>query len=106
MPNPTGVRLRVAVIAGQPAFPVAGWPIWPTWRAGSTTARVPITGTDADLSLNVVRDRPTSGSAWPGTRTSQGGIGQLQATLSDTAGVVAGGRWSAWGPERHAGTAR
>ena len=92
MPNPTWVRLRVAVIAGQPAFPVARLAYLADLASGiGNHVGVPITGINADLSLNVVRE-PTdewiclAGHGW----TSQGGIGQVQATLSDTAGVVAG----------------
>jgi hypothetical protein len=92
MPNPTWVRLRVAVIAGQPVLPLARLAYLADLASGlGNHLGVPITGINADLSLNVVRAPDDgwlclAGQGW----TSQAGVGQVQATLSDSSGIVAG----------------
>jgi hypothetical protein len=91
-PNPSWLRLRAAVIAGQPAAPIARLAYLADHASGFGNHRgVPLVGINADLSLNVVRYPSDgwiclSGRGW----TSPAGIGQVQATLSDAAGVVAG----------------
>jgi hypothetical protein len=86
------VRLRAAVIDGQPSAPVARLAYIADLASGiGNLAGLPLTGINADLALNIVRYPPGDWICLDGTGwTSPAGIGQVQATLSDTDGVLAG----------------
>jgi hypothetical protein len=89
--EPIWVRLRVDVISGQPALPVARLAYTADLASGIGQARgVPVRAINADLTLNVLRYPEgewllLEGRGW----MSRAGIGQVQATMSDTAGVAA-----------------
>ncbi len=89
--DPSWVRLLVAVIAGQPVMPVARLAYTADLASGvGQSQNLPVTGMNADVAINVVRYPEgewlcLSGIGW----ISQTGIGQVQATLSDTSGTAA-----------------
>jgi hypothetical protein len=89
--DPTWVRLRVGVIAGEPTSPVARLAYTADLASGLGQPRhLPITGINADLAINVVRYPEgewlsLSGRGW----ISPTGVGQVQATLADVAGLAA-----------------
>jgi Thioesterase-like superfamily len=89
--EPIWVRLRVDVIAGQPASPVARLAYTADLASGIGQVRgLPVRAINADLTLNVLRYPEgewlsLGGRGW----MSRAGVGQVQATLSDTAGVAA-----------------
>jgi len=89
--DPTWVRLLPAVIQGEPVSPVARIAHAADGASGIGQPRgLPLIGINADLALNVVRYPQgdwlcIEGRGW----ISQVGIGQTQATISDTSGVVA-----------------
>jgi len=89
--DPTWVRLRVDVIAGERPVPVARMAHAADLASGGPhRLTVPVTWINADLTINVVRE-PTGewlqidGAGW----VSGNGMGQAQAVMSDTDGVVA-----------------
>ncbi len=89
--RPTWVRLRVDVIAGEAALPVARMAqVADMAGGGSIWSELPVTWINADVTLNVVRE-PTG--QWlkldVGGWVAEAGMGQAQATMSDTDGVVA-----------------
>jgi hypothetical protein len=89
--DPTWVRLRVPVIAGEPVSPVARLAYTADLASGVGYPRhLPFTGINADISLNVIRPPEgewlcLTGRSW----VSPLGVGQVQAILSDTTGVAA-----------------
>jgi hypothetical protein len=89
--EPIWVRLRVDVIAGQPASPVARLAYTADLASGIGQVKgLPVRAINADLTLNVLRYPEgewlsLGGRGW----MSRAGVGQVQATLSDTAGVAA-----------------
>jgi hypothetical protein len=87
--GPAWVRLRVPALAGEPVTPASRLAY--TADLGNGVGHVPglpLTGINVDLALNVVR-YPVGewlcleGRGW----TSPAGVGQVQATISDTAGL-------------------
>ncbi|HUZ09828.1 MAG TPA: thioesterase family protein [Acidimicrobiales bacterium] len=89
--DPTWVRLRVRVIAGRPTSPMARLAYLADLASGIGDPRdAPIRSINADLSLNVTRYPTGEWISITGTgRISRAGIGQTNATLSDTSGPVA-----------------
>jgi hypothetical protein len=89
--EPIWVRLRVDVIAGQPALAVARLAYTADLASGiGQTRGLPVRAINADLTLNVLRYPEgewlsLEGRGW----MSRAGIGQVQATLADTVGVAA-----------------
>ena len=89
--DPTWVRLRVDVIAGQPATPLSRLAYTADLASGIGVAReLPVSGINADLAINVIRYPEgewlcLGGRGW----ISRQGIGQVQATISDTGGITA-----------------
>ncbi|HLG66489.1 MAG TPA: thioesterase family protein [Acidimicrobiales bacterium] len=89
--DPAWVRLRVPVVLGHPSLPVARLAYTADLANGIGQPRaLPVRGINADVALNVLRYPEgewlsLAGRSWIG-RT---GIGQVQATISDTRGVVA-----------------
>jgi len=89
--DPAWVRLRADVIAGQPATPLARLAYVADLASGIGVGRdLPVRGINADLAINVVRYPRDEwlclgGRGW----ISRHGIGQVQATLSDTEGLAA-----------------
>lgn len=90
--QPAWVRLRVAVIAGQPVSPVARLAYVADLASGLGQRRsLGVTGINADLALNVLRYPEGEWLSLDGTGwISRSGIGQVQAALSDTQGMAAG----------------
>ena len=88
--HPGWVRLRIDVIAGQRPLPVARLAYTADTASGLGHVRtVPISWINADVALNVVREPvgewlSLDGRSWIGHT----GTGQVQATMSDTEGVV------------------
>jgi Thioesterase-like superfamily len=89
--DPTWIRMRVPVIAGRETRPLARLAFFADFASGIGHPRsLPVTGINADLTLNVVR-YPTdewlclTGTGW----TSPRGIGLSQAAISDSQGVSA-----------------
>ena len=89
--DPTWVRLRVDVIAGQPATPLSRLAYTADLASGIGVAReLPVSGINADLAIHVIRYPEgewlcLGGRGW----ISRQGIGQVQATISDTGGITA-----------------
>jgi Thioesterase-like superfamily len=89
--EPTWVRLRVDVVAGQPVLPVARLAYTADLASGiGQTRGLPVRAINADLTVNVLRYPEgewlsLDGRGW----MSRAGIGQVQATISDTVGVAA-----------------
>jgi hypothetical protein len=89
--QPGWMRLRVDVIAGERPRPVARMAYAADTASGVGHPRnVAVSWINADVALNVVREPPgewmsIDGSSWIGHT----GSGQVQATMSDIAGVVA-----------------
>ncbi len=89
--DPTWVRLRPDVIAGQPTSPIARLAYTADLASGvGQPPGLRVTGINADLAINVVRYPEgewlhLGGRGW----ISRSGIGQVQATLSDTNGIAA-----------------
>ena len=87
--DPAWVRLQTDIIAGQPASPLARLAYTADLASGiGRQKRLPVRGINADLAINVVRYPRgewlcLDGRGW----ISQHGIGQVQATLSDTGGM-------------------
>ncbi len=88
---PTWVRLRVAVIAGRAARPVARLAYTADLASGiGHRPELPYSGINADLTVNIVRHPEgewlcQDGVGW----ISRSGIGQVQATISDSVGMCA-----------------
>jgi hypothetical protein len=89
--DPTWIRLRVPVVAGRPTGPLARLAFFADFASGIGHPRsLPVTGINADITLNIVR-YPTdewlclTGTGW----TSPQGIGLSQAAISDSQGVAA-----------------
>ena len=89
--DPTWLRMRVPVIAGRETRPLARVAFFADFASGIGHPRsLPVTGINADLTVNIVR-YPTdewlclSGTGW----TSPQGIGLAQAAISDSQGVAA-----------------
>jgi hypothetical protein len=89
--DPTWIRMRVPVVAGRETQPLARLAFFADFASGIGHPRsLPVTGINADLTLNVVR-YPTdewlclTGTGW----TSPEGIGLSQAAISDSQGVAA-----------------
>ena len=89
--NPIWVRLRVPVVAGQPASPMARIAYLADLASGiGGPTDPPIRSINADLSINVTRYPVGEWIHITGTtRMSRAGVGQTAATLSDTSGMVA-----------------
>jgi hypothetical protein len=94
--GPTWVRLLVPILAGEErdggGSAVARMALVADFASGfgHPVTSVPLTGINADISLHVVRPPYDEWLCLAGTGwTSQAGIGQAQATISDTAGVAA-----------------
>jgi acyl-coenzyme A thioesterase PaaI-like protein len=92
MVDPTWVRLAVPVVAGRPVPPLARLAFTADFVSGAGHPRgEPVTGINADITLNVVRDPVgewvcvTDATGW----IAPDGIGQSEAVLSDAQGVVA-----------------
>ncbi len=89
--DPAWVRLQTDIIAGQPASPLARLAYTADLASGIGVRRdLPVRGINADVAINVVRYPRgewlcLDGRGW----ISQHGIGQVQATLSDTGGLTA-----------------
>jgi len=91
--QPSWIRLRIDVIAGEPALPVAKLAFVADTASGAGTGRhvqLPFSWTNADVAVNVVREPVgewlcLDGEGWVGHT----GTGQVQATVLDTEGVVA-----------------
>ncbi|HVX23265.1 MAG TPA: thioesterase family protein [Acidimicrobiales bacterium] len=89
--DPTWVRLRVDVIAGERPLPVARVAHAADLASGGPHRfTVPVTWINADLTVNMVREPAgdwlqIDGGGWVGGH----GLGQAQAVMSDTGGVVA-----------------
>ncbi len=89
--HPAWVRLRVDVVSGQPTSPVARLAYTADLASGIGVEQdVPVRGINADLAINVVRYPVDdwlclAGRGW----IARTGIGQVQATLSDTQGMAA-----------------
>jgi hypothetical protein len=87
--GPTWARLRVAIIDSQPVYPIARLAYTADFASGIGSRTLALRGINADLALNVVRYPEgewlcLDGWGW----TSREGIGQVQATISDTLGVT------------------
>lgn len=89
--DPTWIRMRVPVIAGRDTRALARLAFFADFASGIGHPRsLPVTGINADLTLNIVR-YPTddwlclTGTGW----TSPRGIGLSQAAISDSQGVAA-----------------
>ncbi len=89
--GPAWLRLAVGVVSGQEVRPLARLAYTADLASGiGQPRRLPLRGINADLTLNVLRYPQGEWLALDGTGwTSRDGIGQVQATLSDTRGVVA-----------------
>jgi hypothetical protein len=89
--NPSWIRLRADVIAGERPLPVAKLAFVADTASGVGLVRaLGVSWTNADLALNVVREPvgdwlSIDGEGWVGHT----GTGQVQATVWDTEGVVA-----------------
>jgi Thioesterase-like superfamily len=89
--DPNWFRLRVDVLAGERPIPVARLAYAADTASGAgQRRRVPVRWINADVALNVVREPDgewlsLDGRGW----IASTGMGQVQATLSDTAGVAA-----------------
>jgi hypothetical protein len=89
--DPTWVRLLVAVIEGEPVSPIARLAHAADGASGiGQPPGVPLVGINADLALNVVRYPEgdwmcMEGRGW----INEAGVGQVQATISDTSGIAA-----------------
>lgn len=89
--DPVWVRLKAAPLAGQPASPAARLAYTADLGNGLGQVRnLPLTGINVDLALNFVRYPAgewlcLAGRSW----ISRVGLGQVQATISDTAGLCA-----------------
>lgn len=89
--DPNWIRLRIDVIAGERPTPVARLAYVADTASGSAQRnRVPVRWINADAAINVVREPQgewlsLDGRGWIGST----GMGQVQATLHDTSGVVA-----------------
>jgi Thioesterase-like superfamily len=89
--DPNWVRLRVDVIAGERPTPVARLAyVADTASGAGQRGMAPVRWINADVAINVVREPEgewlsLDGRGW----LSNTGMGQVQATLSDTTGVVA-----------------
>jgi len=89
--DPAWVRLCVDVISGQPATPLARLAYTADLASGIGVERdLPVTGINADLSINVIRypDDVWIGLAGRGW-INRTGVGQVQAHLFDTQGLAA-----------------
>jgi hypothetical protein len=89
--DPAWIRLRVDVIAGQPATPVARLAYTADLASGIGVERdLRVTGINADLSINIIRYPE---DAWIGLAgrgwINRTGVGQVQARLFDTHGLAA-----------------
>jgi hypothetical protein len=89
--DPTWIRMRVPVVAGRATPPLARLAFFADFASGIGHPRsLPVTGINADITLNIVR-YPTdewlclTGTGW----TSPQGIGLSQAAISDSQGVAA-----------------
>jgi hypothetical protein len=88
--GPTWVRMKVPVLAGQAASPLARMAFTADFASGIGQPRhLPLRGINADLSLHVIRYPEAewlcfTGTGWTGTQ----GIGHSQAQLSDHVGVA------------------
>jgi hypothetical protein len=88
--HPGWMRLRIDVIAGQRPLPVARLAYIADTASGVGHERsVPVSWINADVALNIVREPvgewlSLDGRSWIGHT----GTGQVQATMSDTEGVV------------------
>jgi hypothetical protein len=89
--DPTWIRMRVPVVAGRQTRPLARLAFFADFASGIGHPRsLPVTGINADITLNIVR-YPTdewlcvTGTGW----TSPQGIGLSQAAISDSQGVAA-----------------
>jgi hypothetical protein len=89
--DPTWIRMRVPVVAGRQTRPLARLAFFADFASGVGHPRsLPVTGINADITLNIVR-YPTdewlcvTGTGW----TSPQGIGLSQAAISDSQGVAA-----------------
>jgi hypothetical protein len=89
--DPAWVRLRVQVVAGRPASPMARLAYLADLASGiGDSGRTGLRAINADLSLNVSRYPAgewirMTGEGW----TSRAGIGQTIATMADTTGLLA-----------------
>lgn len=90
--DPSWVRLRVDVIAGDAPAPVASVAYLADTASGIGTRRreLPVTWVNADVAVNIVREPSAEwlsldGRGW----VARSGSGQVQATVYDTEGVVA-----------------
>lgn len=81
----------MSVIAGEPATPLSRLAYIADLASGVGTSRaLPVSGINADLAINVIRYPEgewlcLGGRGW----ISRHGIGQVQATISDTGGISA-----------------
>jgi hypothetical protein len=89
--GPTWVRMKVPVVAGQEASPLARMTFTADFASGIGQPRqMPVRGINADLSLSVVRPPRADWLCFTGTGwTSSQGIGHSQALISDDEGVAA-----------------
>jgi len=89
--DPSWIRLRVDVIAGEPPLPVAQLAyVADTASGAGQRESVPVRWINADVAINVVREPEgrwlsLDGRGW----LSNTGMGQVQATLSDVRGIAA-----------------
>jgi hypothetical protein len=89
--GPTWFRMRAPLVDGEPTSPLARL----AYLADVTSAighpfDLPVTGINADLSLNVVRHSSSEWFSVTGTGwTSHAGIGHSRADIADDRGVVA-----------------
>ena len=89
--NPTWIRQQVEVIDGEKTVGLARLAFAADFASGvGRPWHLPVYGINADITLNVIR-LPESewlcldGRAW----INPAGIGQVQATISDTSGILA-----------------
>jgi Thioesterase-like superfamily len=89
--DPAWIRLRVDVISGQPATPVARLAYTADLASGiGVEPDLPVRGINADLSINVIRYPEDEwiglvGRGW----INRTGVGQVQARLFDVHGLAA-----------------
>lgn len=89
--QPTWVRLRVDVVAGERPLPAARVAHAADLASGGPHLfKVPVTWINADLTINMVREPASQwlqldGAGWVGGN----GIGQARSVMTDTDGVVA-----------------
>jgi hypothetical protein len=89
--GPTWVRMKVPVLVGEAASPLARMAFMADFASGIGQPRLlPLRGINADLSLSVIRYPEAEWLCFTGTGwTSVQGIGHSQAQLSDDVGVAA-----------------